>query len=231
MIIVFFDCLLKGVCSLNLVSLELFVCLCFCVPIVMLWTYDRYVCVGLHNELWKYNFVTSDRNNVVCEMVCIYFAEWTWFKGVQKSICLSACMSGCIIVCLTICLSVYLYVNRSICLFACLCLSICLYVCMPVCMYVCLYPLICLYAFVSVSLAPIGGAQLCRLCIGGDLGGAWGTGPSKIWGGGQPMHPSPNIPRSSDIGCVVKYELTKKICHEGMFCCEVFVKKRVTYVI
>ena len=35
-----------------------------------------------------------------------------------------------------------------------------------------------------------------RRLHGGDLEG-WGTVPSKIWGGGRPMHPSPNILRSS----------------------------------
>ena len=35
----------------------------------------------------------------------------------------------------------------------------------------------------------------------------------------------------SVIGCAAKYELTKNMCHKGMFCCEteVFVKKRVIY--
>jgi len=46
------------------------------------------------------------------------------------------------------------------------------------------------------------------------------------------MHSSPNISRSSVIGCIAKYELTKKRCHEGMLCSEteVFGKKRVIYV-
>src|SRR6218665_2742803 len=34
------------------------------------------------------------------------------------------------------------------------------------------------------------------------------------------MHPSPDILRSSVIGCVSKYEVTKKRCREGMFCSE-----------
>src|SRR6218665_2605376 len=69
--------------------------------------------------------------------------------------------------------------------------------------------------------------------IGGDLRGAGGKGPSKIGGGGRPMHPSPNISRSNVIGCVVKYELNKKNrCHEGMFCfqIEVFRHKRVIII-
>jgi len=46
------------------------------------------------------------------------------------------------------------------------------------------------------------------------------------------VHPSPNISRSSVVGCVAKYELTKKRCNDGMFSSEieVFGKKRVIYV-
>jgi len=32
----------------------------------------------------------------------------------------------------------------------------------------------------------------------------------KILGGGRPMHPSPNILRTTVSGCEEKYELTKK---------------------
>ena len=65
--------------------------------------------------------------------------------------------------------------------------------------------------------------------MGGDLGGAV---PQKPEAEGRPMHSSPNISRSSVIGCIAKYELTKKRCHEGMLCSEteVFGKKRVIYV-
>ena len=38
----------------------------------------------------------------------------------------------------------------------------------------------------------------------------WGDGPPKVRGGGRPMHSSLNISRSSVIGCVAKYEVTKK---------------------
>ena len=50
----------------------------------------------------------------------------------------------------------------------------------------------------------------------------WGDGP-------------PKISKSSLIGCVAKYELTKKRCHEGMFCCEIEVfrqeKGNICYII
>ena len=45
----------------------------------------------------------------------------------------------------------------------------------------------------------------------------------------------PNILRSSVIGCVAKYELTKKRCYEGMFCSEIEVfrkeKGHICYII
>ena len=43
----------------------------------------------------------------------------------------------------------------------------------------------------------------------------------------------PNISRSSVIGCVAKYELTKKRCHEGMFCSEmeVFLPRKGSYML
>jgi len=44
--------------------------------------------------------------------------------------------------------------------------------------------------------------------MGGDLG-ELGDGPPKFEVGRQPMHPSPNISRSSVIGCVRKCELSK----------------------
>ena len=47
--------------------------------------------------------------------------------------------------------------------------------------------------------------------MGGDLGALGGTvPPKKLKVGGRPMHPSPNISKISVIGCVSKYELTKK---------------------
>jgi len=42
-------------------------------------------------------------------------------------------------------------------------------------------------------------------------------GPPNNLRWGQPMHPSPNIWRSSVIGSVTKYELTKKRCQGGNF--------------
>ena len=44
---------------------------------------------------------------------------------------------------------------------------------------------------------------------GGDLGGL-GDGPPKICGGGGPCIRPPNILRSSVVGCVRKYEQSKK---------------------
>jgi len=38
--------------------------------------------------------------------------------------------------------------------------------------------------------------------MGGDLGGLGKHFPQKIWGGGRPMHPSPNIWRNNVTGCV-----------------------------
>ena len=57
--------------------------------------------------------------------------------------------------------------------------------------------------------------------MGGDLGVTGGTVPLKIWGGGRPICPSPNISRSSVTWFVWKYELSKKVCHQ-----EIFVLKR-----
>jgi len=47
------------------------------------------------------------------------------------------------------------------------------------------------------------------------------------------MHQSPNILRSTVIGCEAKYELTKKRCQGGIFVLKsrFLVKKRVIYVI
>jgi len=58
--------------------------------------------------------------------------------------------------------------------------------------------------------------------MGGDLWGL-GDGPPKFEVGYGPCIRSPNISLSSVIGCVTKYELTKKRCHEGLFCSEVEV--------
>ena len=68
------------------------------------------------------------------------------------------------------------------------------------------------------------------------LRGDWGDAPQKIRGGGDGQCiRSPNILRSSVIGCVSKYEPTKKRCHEGMFCSEIEVfwqeKGHMCYII
>jgi len=41
---------------------------------------------------------------------------------------------------------------------------------------------------------------------GGDLGRTGGTFPPELEVGGRPMHTSPNIFRSSVVGCAGKYE-------------------------
>src|SRR6218665_626574 len=51
---------------------------------------------------------------------------------------------------------------------------------------------------------------------GRRLRGDWGDGSPKFEVGGRPVHPSPNILRSSVIGCVRKYEVSKKRCHKGI---------------
>src|SRR6218665_1939842 len=51
--------------------------------------------------------------------------------------------------------------------------------------------------------------------------GDWGMVPQKFEVGGRPMHSSPNILRSSVVGCARKYEKSKKRC----FSCE----ERVMY--
>ena len=57
--------------------------------------------------------------------------------------------------------------------------------------------------------------------MGGDLGATGGTVPPKFEVGDGPCIRHPNILRSSVIGCVFKYERTKKRYHEGMFCSEI----------
>jgi len=52
--------------------------------------------------------------------------------------------------------------------------------------------------------------------MGGDLGGLR-DGPSKFEAEDGPCIRHPNIWRSSVTGCVSKYELSKKRCHEGSF--------------
>ena len=59
--------------------------------------------------------------------------------------------------------------------------------------------------------------------MGGDLGGTGGTVLPKVEVGGRPMHPPPNILRSSVIGCVAKYELAKKRCNGVIICSEIEV--------
>jgi len=52
------------------------------------------------------------------------------------------------------------------------------------------------------------------VAMGRDLGEDWGTVPPKFEVGDDPCIRPPNISRSSVIGGVEKYELTKKKCHE-----------------
>ena len=54
--------------------------------------------------------------------------------------------------------------------------------------------------------------------MGGDLGGTGGTVSPKFEVGGRPMYPSPNISRSTVIGCEAKYELTKTRSQGRIFC-------------
>jgi len=76
-----------------------------------------------------------------------------------------------------------------------------------------LYLLHSLCQYTSVSAYP--GGFLCSefqfIDRGLRLSGTGGRSPKKFEVGGSPMHPSPNILRTSVIGCEAKYELTKKI--------------------
>ena len=52
----------------------------------------------------------------------------------------------------------------------------------------------------------------------------WGTGgtvPPNLRWGRRPMYPSPNILRSTVIGCEGKYELTKRRCQGGFSLSEI----------
>src|SRR6218665_2666304 len=65
-------------------------------------------------------------------------------------------------------------------------------------------PLPFLYSIGLVSVA------CCHYPMGGDLGRTGGRSPQNLKWRLRPMHPSPNILRSSAIGCVRKCELSKK---------------------
>ena len=66
---------------------------------------------------------------------------------------------------------------------------------------------------------------------GRRLRGTGGTVPLIIWGGGTAHAPiSPNILRSTVIGCEAKYKLTKKVSRRN-FCVLKSNKERVRYVI
>ena len=68
------------------------------------------------------------------------------------------------------------------------------------------------------------GELFCRSSMGGDLGRGLGDGPPKIWGGGRPMHPSPQyFEKYSVMGCEAKYELTQKRRPGGLFSSEIEV--------
>src|SRR6218665_268899 len=59
-------------------------------------------------------------------------------------------------------------------------------------------------------------SKIIQMCE--DLGAGGTVSQNLRWDG--PSIRSPNISRSSVIGCVAKYELTNTRCHEGMFCSE-----------
>src|SRR6218665_3606548 len=59
------------------------------------------------------------------------------------------------------------------------------------------------------------------------LRGDWGTVPQNADEDGQCIRP----PKFGEVvllqyGCVAKYEMTKKRCHEGMFCSEIEVLRQ-----
>jgi len=71
--------------------------------------------------------------------------------------------------------------------------------------------------------------QVFKFLMGGDLGELGDGPPKKLrWGTAHVFIP-PNISRSSVIGCVAKYELTKKGVMEEFIVLKyrIFVKKRV----
>src|SRR6218665_2112680 len=69
--------------------------------------------------------------------------------------------------------------------------------------------------------------------VGGHLGGTgWEDGPPKILGGedGPCIRPQ-YFEKYSVVGCVRKYELSKKRCHQGIFTeIEVFLVKKGPYM-
>ena len=70
--------------------------------------------------------------------------------------------------------------------------------------------------------------------MGGDLAGPGGTGsPPKFEMGDGPCIRPPNIWRSSVIGCVQKYELSKKNVSSRIYLSEieVFLVKKGSYII
>src|SRR6218665_3398603 len=69
--------------------------------------------------------------------------------------------------------------------------------------------------------------------MGGDLGGTGGTVPQNLRWMGGPCIRHPNILRSPVIGYEAKYELTKKMCDGGIFCCEieVFVQEKGSFML
>ncbi len=96
-----------------------------------------------------------------------------------------------------------------------------------------LLPLMVLYCIVLNLrlLAEAAGLIICKYPWAETQGGLGGRSPQNLrWG--RPMHPSPNIWRSSVIGCAAKYELTKKGVMKECFVLKqrFFVKKRVIYV-
>src|SRR6218665_35125 len=73
------------------------------------------------------------------------------------------------------------------------------------------------HAYIHVQIVHVQCSNVPPSHMGGDLGGTRGDGPpQKCEVGERPMHPSPNILRSSVVGCARKYEQSQKRCHKGI---------------
>src|SRR6218665_4000416 len=86
------------------------------------------------------------------------------------------------------------------------------------------------YRICTYNIITIIQKSVCSATMGGDLGGLKVRFPPNLrWG--WRMHLPPNISRSSVIGCVSKYELTKTRYNGGIFCSsiEFLMKKMVMY--
>ena len=72
----------------------------------------------------------------------------------------------------------------------------------------CLYSYVFIFACLYRYACPVVCVELCMYSRTETLGGLADGPPNLRFGGGRPMYPSPNISRSSVIGCVTKYEVT-----------------------